>query len=164
MAYSRSVGRSLMPISDRQAQIIANAQSLDKQFQGMNKGAPGGDWGGAYIKYMALHPTLSPDAVFNAVENRLALVEKGLAAFPKTIGEAVGAVGTATGQIGKGTVKGLNIPQDVLGGLNLGNLLLRVGEVLLGIVLLGVGIAKLTGADNAIAKAAKTAGKAAMFA
>lgn len=53
---------------------------------------------------------------------------------------------------------------DVLGGLDLGNLMLRVGEILLGLVLLGVGIAKLTGTDNVISNAAKSAGKVAMFA
>jgi hypothetical protein len=53
---------------------------------------------------------------------------------------------------------------DIWNGLDLQQLFLRVGEVLLGIVLLGVGIAHLTGVDNAISNAAKTAGKAAMFA
>jgi hypothetical protein len=59
-------------------------------------------------------------------------------------------------------------PKDALSelwhGLDLQQVMLRVGEVLLGLVLLGVGIAKLTGVDNVISNAAKTAGKAAMFA
>lgn len=43
---------------------------------------------------------------------------------------------------------------DVFKGLNLGNLMLRVGETVLGVVLVGVGLAKLTGAENAISKVA----------
>jgi hypothetical protein len=40
-------------------------------------------------------------------------------------------------------------------GLDLESILLRVGEVLLGIVLIGVGIAKITGATNLVASAVK---------
>lgn len=52
---------------------------------------------------------------------------------------------------------------DIFHGLNLGGIILRAGEILLGIVLIGVGIAKLTGTDNFIMKAATTAGKAAIL-
>lgn len=48
-------------------------------------------------------------------------------------------------------------------GLNLAGWLLRVGEIILGVVLIGVGIAKLSGADNVINKAAKVAGKVAVL-
>jgi hypothetical protein len=54
--------------------------------------------------------------------------------------------------------------KDIFHGLNLSEILRRIAEILLGLVLLGVGIARMTGAENAISKAAKTAGKAAMFA
>jgi hypothetical protein len=54
-------------------------------------------------------------------------------------------------------------PLDAFKGLNLGNWILRIGEILLGVVLIGVGVAKLTGTTNAVAGAAKTAGKAAVF-
>ena len=53
--------------------------------------------------------------------------------------------------------------QDVFHGLNLSNWAIRFVEVALGIVLIGVGVAKLTGADNVINKAAKTAGKVAFL-
>lgn len=46
---------------------------------------------------------------------------------------------------------------DQLGQLNLGGWFLRIGEILLGIVLIGVGIAKLTGAANAVSKLVKVA-------
>lgn len=45
---------------------------------------------------------------------------------------------------------------DFWKGLNLENWLLRIGEVFLGIVLVGVGIAKLTGTTNFVASAVKT--------
>lgn len=45
--------------------------------------------------------------------------------------------------------------RDLFHGLDLGNVLLRIGEVLLGIVLVGVGVAKLTGTTNFVASAVK---------
>jgi|HubBroStandDraft_2_1064218.scaffolds.fasta_scaffold333682_2 hypothetical protein len=46
---------------------------------------------------------------------------------------------------------------DIIGNVNASNILVRVGEILLGIVLIGVGIAKLTGTANIISTAAKVA-------
>lgn len=56
--------------------------------------------------------------------------------------------------------------QDVLTGtgINAGNWLLRVGEVLLGIVLLAIGVAHITRALPAATKIAKTAGAGALLA
>ena len=45
---------------------------------------------------------------------------------------------------------------DILGRFNLGSWFLRIGEILLGIVLVGVGIARITGAQNVISNFAKT--------
>jgi len=73
------------------------------------------------------------------------------------IGSAVGATGTATGQIATGTVNGLNqFSKDVLGGFNLGGWFLRIGEILLGLVLIGVGVARITGVQNVVSAAVKT--------
>lgn len=44
---------------------------------------------------------------------------------------------------------------DVLFGTNAGNWFVRIGEILLGIVLIGVGVAKLTGTTNAVASLVK---------
>lgn len=52
---------------------------------------------------------------------------------------------------------------DLWHGLDLGQILLYVGEFVLGVVLVGVGLAKLTGTDNVINKAAKAAGAAAIL-
>lgn len=45
---------------------------------------------------------------------------------------------------------------DILGRFNLASWFLRIGEVLLGLVLIGVGIARITGAQNAISNIIKT--------
>lgn len=47
------------------------------------------------------------------------------------------------------------IAADLLHGFNFGNWILRIGEILLGAVLIGVGVAKLTGTDNVISSALK---------
>jgi hypothetical protein len=52
-----------------------------------------------------------------------------------------------------------NAAQDIIGGVNAGSVLLRVGEVILGIVLIAVGVAKLTGTSNIISTALKVAPK-----
>jgi hypothetical protein len=62
----------------------------------------------------------------------------------------------------KTVAQGLD-PLNWFHGLNLGAWLLRIGEIILGVVLVGVGVAKLTGADNYISKAATMAGKVAVL-
>lgn len=49
------------------------------------------------------------------------------------------------------------IISDPLGKLNLGGWFIRIGEIVLGIVLIGVGVARLTGVTNVISKVAKVA-------
>jgi len=46
---------------------------------------------------------------------------------------------------------------DLFHGLNLQSWMVRIGEILLGVVLIGVGVAKLTGTSNVISTAAKVA-------
>jgi len=58
------------------------------------------------------------------------------------------------GEVVSGTVGAIT---DPLGKLNLGGWMIRIGEIVLGIVLIGVGLARLTGVQNVIAKAAKVA-------
>jgi hypothetical protein len=63
------------------------------------------------------------------------------------------SVGTGIGNLGDTAVQSVG-----LGGLtneNITSWFIRIGEVLLGIVLLGVGVAKLTGTTNAVAKLVK---------
>lgn len=48
-----------------------------------------------------------------------------------------------------------SITNDIIGNVNAQSVILRVGEVILGIVLIGIGLAKITGADNFISTAVK---------
>jgi hypothetical protein len=47
------------------------------------------------------------------------------------------------------------VTNDLFHGLNLQSWLIRIGEILLGLVLIGVSLAKLTGTSNVISKALK---------
>jgi hypothetical protein len=60
------------------------------------------------------------------------------------VGNASGATDAVTGALGGG-----------LSDDSIRSWLIRVGEILLGVVLVGVGVAKLTGATNVVAKAVK---------
>lgn len=113
-----------------------------------------------YVEYMRKHPSADPKKVYDTVVIRLDLIGKlpgVIAGQIKTTATVIGKVGIAGG-VGVAKASG-----DIAGGLNLGTLFLRAGEVLLGLVLIGVAVAHLTGTDNAISRAAKTAGKVAMF-
>jgi hypothetical protein len=83
-------------------------------------------------------------------------------ALPATFDDIFGATGKAVKPIVEGTVAGLEqTGQDIagvtdfFGRLTEGNLWLRVGEVLLGIVLIGVGLARITGTQNIVSSAVK---------
>ena len=69
------------------------------------------------------------------------------------------SVETRVTQAGGNTAQSLGLeppnPLDIFHGLNIGNILLRVGEVVLGVVLITVGVAKLTGTENAIVQGLK---------
>lgn len=59
---------------------------------------------------------------------------------------------------------GVSAVTDPLGKFNLGGWFLRIGEILIGLVLVGVGLAKLTGTTNFIVNTAKSAAKVAAIA
>lgn len=75
-----------------------------------------------------------------------------------------GAVATP-GNIAKGAAQSAaNVAsQDIFGNTNVGHWILRIGEVLLGIVLIAVGVAHVTKAVPLATKIAKTAGMAAVL-
>lgn len=60
-------------------------------------------------------------------------------------------VNDTTSTLGQAT----QVITDPFKGINLGAWVLRIGEILLGIVLVGVGVAELTGTTNAISSLAK---------
>lgn len=92
-----------------------------------------------------------------------ALAAQGLLA-PVTgaIGSALGPAATRIGNLPEGTLAataaGLNVTYDVLKPLFQANIWIRVGEVALGIILIAVGVARLTNAIPVATKIAKTAG------
>lgn len=76
-------------------------------------------------------------------------------------GHFIKAVTGAEKKLIGGVVQGAT--KDIFKGLDLQGVFLRLGEIILGVVLIGVGVAKLTGVDNTIAKTATKLGKAALL-
>lgn len=70
------------------------------------------------------------------------------------LGTTIGQTGTILGQVPQAAAKGAE--NVTFHGLNLASWFLRIGEILLGIVLVGVGVARITGAQNAVSKIVKT--------
>ena len=84
-------------------------------------------------------------------------VQQLLSAFVATelagaVSTGIGQTGTILGQVPGAAAKGA---ENAFHGLNLGSWFLRIGEILLGIVLVGVGVARITGAQNAVSKIVK---------
>lgn len=89
-----------------------------------------------------------PELTFQQILNAFLATELG-GALSTTIGQT----GTIVGQVPAAAAKGA---ENVFHGLNLTSWFLRIGEILLGIVLVGVGVARITGAQNAVSKIVKT--------
>lgn len=106
-----------------------------------------------------LHTGLGWHGPFNSKDDALAYYKRNQAAnpgwkAPAGISQVIGNAPDAANQVIS------NAENGVLGtfkGINLETWVLRIGELVLGIVLIGVGLAKLTGTTNIIAKAAKVA-------
>lgn len=74
-------------------------------------------------------------------------------AISTNLGTAVSAEAKIPGAAAQGASKAY---KDLLGGFNIGNWFLRIGEILIGLVLVGVGLARVTGAQNVISQLVKT--------
>jgi hypothetical protein len=96
------------------------------------------------LQQHALHPELTVQQLLSA----FVATELGGA-----LSTGIGQTGTLLGQVPGAAAKGA---ENAFHGLNLGSWFLRIGEILLGIVLVGVGVARITGAQNAISKIVKT--------
>lgn len=68
----------------------------------------------------------------------------------------IGQTGAVLGQTPGAAAAGAEKAVESLGGFNLASWFLRIGEILLGLVLIGVGVARITGAQNAISKVVRT--------
>lgn len=116
-----------------------------------------------YVEYMKKHPNANPKKVYDTVVIRLDMIGK----LPGVIAGQIKTTATVIGKVGiAGAVGAAKAAQnlDIFHGFNLGTMFLRAGEVLLGLVLIGVAVEHLTGAENVISGAARKAGSLAMFA
>lgn len=115
-----------MPVSPPVGMTAAQyAQELDAKYPGQGIGAQ-------YLAFAEAHPRLTPLQAGNAWALSL-----GLKGFGAGLGGAVGGTGKALGQIAQGSGQGMI---NLYKGLNLSSLLLRIGEVIVGVVLIGIGI------------------------
>jgi hypothetical protein len=96
------------------------------------------------LQQHAKHPELSVQQLLSA----FLATELGGA-----LSTGIGQTGTLLGQVPGAAAKGA---EDVIGKFNVGSWFLRIGEILLGLVLIGVGVARITGAQNAISKIVRT--------
>lgn len=133
------------PLGSKDQDVAYYAAIFDRKYPGRGTGA-------AYTSYaaaqMAENPRISPYQAARAF--LLIIAIRGLAA-------ALQAAATGTGMaVAQASRSGFGA--DFFHGLNLTNWLLRTGEILLGIVLIAVGVAKMTSAVPIATKMAKTAG------
>lgn len=139
------------PVGSRQ-QEIANIEQLIMQKAQPKVGTQvANELVQSYGKYMDAHPTLDP--------------KQGLIAWflvtsklPNKLGHDIAIALGSAGQLSKdaGQAIGATFGKfDIFNGINFGNWLMRGGEILIGLVLIGVGVAKITGTQNIISKIAK---------
>lgn len=106
----------------------------------------------AFIAYMKKHPNANPKTVYDTTVRQLNVI----AHLGQTIGGQIATGATIIGIAGPAAGIGVaKAAQDITHGFNLGNILMRIGEIVLGVVLIGVGVAKLTGAANVVSKAVR---------
>jgi hypothetical protein len=120
---------------------LAEVVNLITSTYGASKGAAFLTWYNAAIKQ---DPSLTP--------SEGATVWLTGSTLAQNLGTVASAEANIPGAAAQGASKAY---QDILGGFNLGSWFLRIGEILLGLVLVGVGVAKLTGASNFISSAVK---------
>lgn len=98
--------------------------------------------------YHAQHPQFTARQVLQAYLDSL---------LGNALGKGLGGTTAALGKIPAAAAQGAaNAYNDIFGRFNLGNWVLRIGEILLGLVLVGVGIARMTGVQNKISELVKT--------
>lgn len=124
------------------------ADFFDQKFPGRNTGQ-------AFLNYAAQHPGYTPDVLAQGFLTIIAI--QGLDTALSTY---LNAVATGTGQITQGIGAGLVSTFSVIP--NLGTWFVRVAQIALGVVLIAVGVARLTRAVPVATQVAKTAGAVAL--
>lgn len=113
-----------------------------------------------WIAYPQLHLGLSWHGPFKSKQDALNYYEAGKAAnpgwkAPTGVAGNISNLATGTGSaIADATKSAIG---DVTGQFNLAAWFVRIGEILLGLILIGVGVSKMTGVGNVITKAVKAA-------
>lgn len=145
------IGQSVPPPgASRQEQLQIYASDFDMQF--------GAGTGQGYLAIAQTHPHLTPkqDAELFTIQ----IMTGGLA---KALSDATQGVAKLTGIAGSGTVNAANqLEKDTIGKFSLSGWFLRVGEILAGLVLIGIGLnSMLKGRPlNIVTSAAGLAAKA----
>ena len=107
----------------------------------------GPKYGAAYSNYNKAHPE------HTAYENLMAFLSEIIA---KGLGKVITETTQLIAKVPQAAAEGAAKAIDVLGGFNLSSWFMRIGEILLGIVLVGVGVARITGVQNAVSQIVKT--------
>lgn len=152
-----------MPLPPPTGPSLQNyAEQLDTKYPGRGAGA-------ALLDFAAEHPNLTTQQVATAFA-----LEIGLKGLSVAIADAVAGTGKSLGQIATGSEKGAGIVAKNLSWTDaLGNFLnfitgrtgwIRIGETLIGVALIIVGVDHLTSTTSAVGKAAHTVAKGAMLA
>jgi hypothetical protein len=105
------------------------AANFDAKFPGKGAGA-------AFLGYAQAHPSLTARQAAEAFALEIALL-----GVDKAVAESVAAVGQFTGATPGAVAAGA----DVLGRFNLSGWFLRIGEILVGLVLIGIGLNSMLG-------------------
>lgn len=139
---------------------MANQNQVDSYAATLGKLYPGSAVESEYIKYMAEHPSDNPETVFNAVNAAITGDTAILGTLPNVLKQFV--TGAATGVSQEATGAGLGVAQasqslqpgavlgDIWSKLNSRGTWIRVAEVTLGIALVLVALAHMTGASRVV--------------
>src|ERR1700685_1400803 len=138
------------------------AQELDAKYPGRGAGA-------AFLDFASAHPGLTPSQ-----DGQAFALEIGLKGLSVAISDAVASTGQALGDVTTGSEKGAeNVSKSLSWTDALGNFLnfitgrtgwVRIGEAIVGLALIIVGVDHLTSSTSAVGKAAHTVAKGAMLA
>lgn len=133
--------------TNRNQEIAYYQQSINKLtgiYEGNNTKYKGQTFPQIYQALLAQYPTESPFVVAQTVLGIYAA-----ARLTNSIQASVNETGTSVGQIAQGTVAGLDSFATPLQFLTSGAFWVRAGEVILGLVLVGVGMVKLAETNGA---------------